>query len=155
MYIWGKGSEPGSGRVRLFVGNRGSGRVSVSTGRVYVGSNKSGPRGQLCPLLKSIHVLKCILSLICITYIEHWINEPIKKLGNLGGDVPPTPSQLAPLVRGQRGGREMPFFCTCSIPFWTLVFQSGRHFTHFRSFRMALSCARSCRYPARAPAPNG
>ena len=32
MYIWGKGRA--AGRVRLFVGNRGSGRVNVSPGRV-------------------------------------------------------------------------------------------------------------------------
>ena len=56
-------------------------------------------------------------------------------------------------VRGQRGGREMPFFCLCSIPFLTLVFQSGRHFTHSRSFRRVLFW--SCRYPAMAPAPKG
>ena len=30
----GEGSGRGSGRVRLFVGNRGSGRVNVSPGRV-------------------------------------------------------------------------------------------------------------------------
>ena len=39
MYIWGKSRA--AGRVRLFVGNRGSGRVTVSTGRV--GSKKSDP----------------------------------------------------------------------------------------------------------------
>ena len=38
-YIWGKGLA--AGRVRLFLGNRGSGRVNVSPGRV--GSKKSGP----------------------------------------------------------------------------------------------------------------
>ena len=32
MYMWGKGRA--TGRVRLFVGNRGSGRVHVSPGRV-------------------------------------------------------------------------------------------------------------------------
>ena len=41
MYIWGEGSGRGWGRVRLFVGNRGSGRVNVSPGRV--GSKKSDP----------------------------------------------------------------------------------------------------------------
>ena len=39
MYIWGKG------RVRLFVGNRGSGRVHVSPGRV--GYKKSDPLSTL------------------------------------------------------------------------------------------------------------
>ena len=39
---WGRvGPRVGSGRVRLFVGNRGSGRVNVSPGRV--GSKKSDP----------------------------------------------------------------------------------------------------------------
>ena len=37
----GEESGCGSGRVRLFVGNRGSGRVNVSPGRV--GSKKSDP----------------------------------------------------------------------------------------------------------------
>ena len=37
----GEGSGNGSGRVRLFVGNRGSGRVNVSPGRV--GSKKCDP----------------------------------------------------------------------------------------------------------------
>ena len=32
MYIWGKAWA--AGRVRLFVGNRGLGRVNVSPGRV-------------------------------------------------------------------------------------------------------------------------
>ena len=44
MYIWGKGQGPGrvgSGRVRLFVGNRGSGRVRSAFWRV--GSKKSVP----------------------------------------------------------------------------------------------------------------
>ena len=39
MYIWGKGQA--AGRVRLFVGNRGSSQVNVSPGRV--GSKKSDP----------------------------------------------------------------------------------------------------------------
>ena len=35
MHIWGRvGPRVGSGRVRLFVDNRGSGRVNVSPGRV-------------------------------------------------------------------------------------------------------------------------
>ena len=34
MYIWGKGSGRGSGRVRLFVGNRGSGQRFAGSGRV-------------------------------------------------------------------------------------------------------------------------
>ena len=45
MYIWGKGraeGRVGSGRVRLFVGNRGSGRVNVC-GSGRVGSKKSDP----------------------------------------------------------------------------------------------------------------
>ena len=37
----GRGSGHGSGRVRLFVSNRGSSRVKVSPGRV--GSKKSDP----------------------------------------------------------------------------------------------------------------
>ena len=42
MYIWGRvGPRVGSVRVRLFVRNRGSGRVNASPGRV--GSKKSEP----------------------------------------------------------------------------------------------------------------
>ena len=40
------GPRVGSGRVRLFVGNRGSGQVNVSSGRVgsgRIGSKKSDP----------------------------------------------------------------------------------------------------------------
>ena len=39
----GEGSGRGSGRVRLFVGNRGSGRVNVSPGRVHIAHSTSGP----------------------------------------------------------------------------------------------------------------
>ena len=51
MHIWEKGwaaGRVGSGRVRLFVCNRGSGRVNVSPGRVGSGPRKV-TRGQLCP----------------------------------------------------------------------------------------------------------
>ena len=43
----GEGSSRGSGRVRLFVGNRGSGRVGSTFRRVGSGPRKV-TRGQLC-----------------------------------------------------------------------------------------------------------
>ena len=49
----GEGSGRGSGRVRLFVGNRVSGRVYVSLGRVGSGSRKV-TRGQLWYSLHSL-----------------------------------------------------------------------------------------------------
>ena len=48
MYIWGRvGPRVGSGRVRLFVGIRGSGRVGSTFRRVGSGPRKV-TRGQLC-----------------------------------------------------------------------------------------------------------
>ena len=51
-----EGSGRGSGRVRLFVGNRGSGWVNVSPG--LVGSKKSDPWTTLIYTVSSSEMLK-------------------------------------------------------------------------------------------------
>ena len=53
MYTYGRrvGPRVGSGRVRLFVGNRGSGRIGSTFCRVGSGPRKV-TRGQLCYSLR-------------------------------------------------------------------------------------------------------
>ena len=63
MHIWGKvGPRVGSGRLRLFVGNRGSSRVGSAFRRVGSGLRKV-TRGQLEMVRqRSLYILNCFIS---------------------------------------------------------------------------------------------